>query len=176
MFVTVDDFHIPPYNLAEAVFADDSPFHDYMERKERDVLVSLLGINLYNELVAYVEGSGEGEPDDVWDGLIEGGEYTLRNCNYQWDGLKAMIVPYVYANWLRDTYENITALEALVIPQSENAKVVNPTRRIVQASADFALKAGKGRSIGYTLFGYLTANKQTFTSWVWSDPDYLYYI
>lgn len=85
-----------------------------------------------------------------WISLIFGSRYRGGN----WPGLKAMVVPYIYSLWLRDTYDDHTKV-GIVRRKAENAEVIDPTKRIVRAYNQFALLAGSQYNPYNSLYGFL---------------------
>jgi hypothetical protein len=152
MFVTAADFNLIPYSIPN-VEANNS-FQDYVDSAEKMVLESLLGISLYD---AFVEGLNTDYPEERWIDLRDGANYeigvTLKK--YRWVGMKKMLTPYIYQEWLSDTWDNHTGI-GIVKGKGENAKVINPGRRIASAYHMFSTIAGKHCERRNTLYGFLT--------------------
>jgi hypothetical protein len=128
-------------------------------------------------------------------GLRDGADYTYNDNSYRWDGMKEMLKPLVYSEWLERSVQSFTGA-GVTQGKTENADFVNPAMKISESWNDFAVKAGicdektspqysYGMGLYYnygyfkfgypylnmkgfyenTLFGYMTANKAVFTDW-----------
>lgn len=77
---------------------------------------------------------------ELYNGVIYGTQ--------EWVGMKKMLIPYVYAMWLRDTYDDHTK-NGVVRRKGENSDVIDPTLRIVRAYNKFS-------GYAYDLHNYLS--------------------
>lgn len=73
MFVTAEDFTVPPYNLPNLSEQSDS-FPDYVTRKEREVLSKIFGRTLYKEFIDAI-----GVLPAVWEQPEIGNGYSVNN-------------------------------------------------------------------------------------------------
>jgi hypothetical protein len=155
MFVVATDFDIPPYSIPN--LQGNNSFPEYVDNAEAEILKSLLGHSLYE---SFVEGLGTDYPDQKWVDLRDGDTYLFCNKTYEWAGMKKMLIPYVYQEWLYDTWDTYTGI-GVVSGNSKNAKPVNPKRRIVNAYNMFSDMAGGHCQERNTLYGYLNAIAST---------------
>lgn len=109
---------------------------------------SLVGTNL--NVIPVAGANWELVPDDRWLMLYNGAMFGKST----WVGLKKMLIPYVYALWLRDTYDDHTKI-GVVRRTAENAMIIDPTKRIARAYNMFSVYAGNYYRQYNSLFGYL---------------------
>lgn len=173
MFVTQENFEIPPYqipNLSDV----SATFDAYIAEQEEDVLRSIVGDYFYE---AFVAGLTTDPVPDRWQKLRDGESFQAEDgLTYKWVGMKKMLTPYIYSQWLRDNYDTLTST-GVVIPKNENSEVINPSTRIVRAfnrfsgyvGGDYYYQwlclpcVGRRYSESYnTLFEYLYAKHEDF--------------
>jgi hypothetical protein len=83
-----------------------SDLQQYIDEYEKKVLISLLGYDLYTEMMAaYAALPGVPLPSK-WDNLINGTTYTYEGQSVRWNGLinsdkVSFIAYYVYCQYLR---------------------------------------------------------------------------
>ncbi len=147
MFVTEDDFNVIPYNIPNLDKVSDT-FSSYVDEQEAIVLKKLLGYKLYTEFIAGLAVLPT--PDAKWTDLKNGKEYDYLDVTYKWDGMVALLRPFIYSIWLRDTFDNHSGA-GIVISAPENSEVISPLTRIVRAQNQFCMTAG----INYRYNGYL---------------------
>lgn len=92
-----------------------------------------------------------------WLKFVKGDSYKINNKSYYWDGLKALLIGYVYAMWLRATTTKHST-NGVVMPNVENATVMNPGDKMIIAYNNFSRIAGSYSSRENTLYGYLFTN------------------
>lgn len=143
-------------------------------------IAGLDAITLYDATVETVIGNQYGYGNDIWEALTEqtgtnpvegadwtliesgnrwlklknGADYTYNERVYQWKGMVALIKPYIYSNWVKDNFDNFTGI-GLTIAKAENAMVISPATRIIQAWNASARIAGDAYCLKDTLYGYL---------------------
>jgi len=79
--------------------------------------------------------------DNKWLMLEKGSPFVYDDdWADEWLGLVDMLVPYIFSNWLRDTFDNHSGI-GVVQPKAENAEVISPSLRIVRAYNEFVEKA-----------------------------------
>lgn len=94
-------------------------------------------------------------PANRWFDLFYGADYTGDNSRvYHWDGMHAMLKPYIYSAWLSATFDNHSG-DGVVVADNENAMNVNPMNRIVASWNEFVKLVGSCHSVIDTLFGFL---------------------
>lgn len=186
MFVDASDYDVLPYNIPNLNSLSDQ-FSAYVDEQEEIILKRLLGYQLYTEFVAGIAATPLA---NKWKNLRDGAEYTYLDVTYRWDGMKALLKPFIYSVWLRDTFDSHSG-GGIIISGPENAEVISPNTRIVRAWNQYCMKAGaSSRYNGYldwfddfevdnlygiamrnTLFGFLYANSSDYTTLAFSPPN-----
>lgn len=87
-----------------------------------------------NNAIKPVVGLNWVKVPNEWLMLLNGTTYGI---GYTWGGLKKLLIPYIYASWLRDTFDDHTKV-GIVYRTAENATVISPAKRIARAYNDFA--------------------------------------
>jgi hypothetical protein len=175
MFCTEDDFHAMPYNIPASTDAPEA-LTDLIPRKEKDALTKVLGAALYNDFINGLFTNGNPATpiaeDDIlqkWKDLRDGANYTIGTKEYRYDGVKNFLIPYIFQGWLEDNYDNLSTLGNSTA-SVENAQMIAPGRRIVKAYNSFSKLIGNCHQRCDTLYGFLNANKDTYSNWNFTDP------
>lgn len=101
--------------------------------------------------------------DNRWLLLKYGNTYTYKLHEYKWPGMKKMFVPFIYSEWTKETF-NHNVGTGVVVATNENAKTINPSRKIASSWNAFARIAGNCYQQCDTLYGYLVnTNAQSGT-------------
>lgn len=178
MFVTIDDFKLPPYELANLKDMVNS-FNQFITEQEADCLKTLLGESFYD---AFVQGLAvTPTPDQRWIDLRDGVKYIGPNgqIKYRWVGMKKLMRPYIVAMWTKASYDSNSGI-GVVVPKAENGEVKNPSARIVERYNEFSDYVGDEYNwCDYnTLYGYLYYRHDLYNGDVTPDgyPDFRYYL
>jgi hypothetical protein len=133
---------------------------DTIADTDGNVWTSLQAANLNH---AVVEGAWWtlAESENKWLKLKYGADYEYTDEVYEWAGFNKMLIPYVYAMWLKDQYDAHTS-NGIVVPDVENGMVISPSRRIAAGYNKFSDYAGKDYCQENSLYGYLVANVADF--------------
>lgn len=174
MILTEADFDLPPYNIPNLQKVRNT-FEYYRDRKEEEVLRFLLWDDIYDAFKAGVVGIEEDDIEQRWKDLRDGVSYTYLGRSYRYAGLKTLLIPYFYAEWVEDHWKPFSGI-GVITPKGENATVKYPLRNIISAWNEFCFLAGShvGHSHFYnghhfhqrhsnrygTLYGYLSASSQ----------------
>ena len=128
MFLNAEDF-VLPYNIpnVDRIF---NTLEDYINVTEEDVLRKLLGDQFYEDFIQGLETSGSVE--QKWLDLKDGATFTSDDKTYKYKGIKSVLVPYVYSQWLSDNASNYTGI-GVTVSNAENSVVVPPTNSIIKA-------------------------------------------
>jgi hypothetical protein len=97
-----------------------------------------------------------------WLALLNGDRYTYNGKVYYWDGMKKMLVPYLFSKWADDNAQVLTG-SGTVEGKNENSKQVGPSRLISKAYSDFGSRAGAFKDKKNSLYGYLFSFTSTST-------------
>lgn len=92
--------------------------------------------------------------DNRWLLLKLGDTYKYKLKEYKWVGMKQMLIPYIYSEWTRETF-NYNVGTGVVVPTNENATTINPSRKIASAWNAFSRIAGNCYMQTDSLYGYL---------------------
>jgi hypothetical protein len=177
MILTEADFDIPPYNIPNIQKVRNT-FESYRDLKEEEVLRFLLGDDIYDAFKAGVNGVDEDDIAQRWKDLRDGASYTYLGRSYRYTGLKKLLIPYFYSEWVNDHWKPFSGI-GVVTPKGENATVKYPLQNIMNSWNEFCFLAGSsiaivGRSHFHhghhfyhrrsnyygTLYGYLMASSQ----------------
>lgn len=79
--------------------------------------------------------------DDKWLMLQNGADYILDTRTYHWAGMVKMLKPFIYSEWLSDTFDQYSG-NGVSVPNNENANTISPAIRICKGWNDFAVMAG----------------------------------
>lgn len=153
MFCVSTDFDRIEYQIPNlAGTGPINSFNSFVEREEKAILKSLLGITLYE---SFIEGLDTDYPEQVWLDLRDGAQYQLWGKTYEWVGVKELLIPYIWSMWTRTNFVKHSGIGA-VQGKAENARVVNPKREIALAYNQFSDYAGNCHNKKNTLWGYLS--------------------
>lgn len=95
---------------------------------------------------------------DEWADLILGVDYEVNDVPYEWAGLIDMLVPYVYAQWLKYTKDADAGVGGVVQSDVENGTIVSARTKFNDAWNDTAKKSGGVEmNVEDSLYGYLTS-------------------
>lgn len=121
-------------------------------------------------------------PDTIWLKLLFGSNYNYITKVYRWKGLSAMLVPYIYSQWLGNTQDKHTKDAGIVTMKVENATIIPIAVRCANAYSAFTELAGGWCEQRNTLYGflqdvfadYVTTGYDTFYDYIvdyWENPD-----
>lgn len=163
MFTATTDYNLVPCNVPDA--ETNATFEAFIEEQEEKRLIRILGLPLYNSLIA---GLAAPIIEQRWLNISVGCQYTaLGGRKYNWDGLVVTLKHYIVAEWLRvRTQEDSN--NGVVESENENATTTNPAQLIVPRWNEFAEKIGGDHDeecYTYeknTLFGMLYTNRAEY--------------
>jgi len=174
MITTRADFNYEPYNIPNLDKVGGN-FDIFRADQEAVILKSLLGISLYQD---FINGIAEDYPEQKWVDLNAGKTYQVDGLTYEWAGFlgrNGALVPAIYAEWLRATYDNHTGV-GITVSRVENAEKISPSLRISRAQTNFKNLVGWQAKNGFaanfknTLYGFLIINAVDYPNLVWTDP------
>ena len=168
MFLDPSDFEDVPYLIPNQ--EESRSLQEYIDTKEAYYLKKVLGLSFYNEFIAGLETSGVIE--QKWIDLKDGKEYTVGEGDsaneYEYSGIKDLLKPAIYSNWLEDNYRKWSNGGMIVNTAQNNATAVNPIDEIAGNWNEFVRKIGGGCFWQYqenTLYGFLTEETDTYEGW-----------
>lgn len=138
--ITVTDFKFPyEIPLTKDMNAKASEqVNAIIDSRCRSLLRRVLGIAGFNELDAALSLDFV-LPDDApekWLNLVNGHEYDIDGKAYVWDGIKELLVKYVYYYWNVQTVSYLSGV-GQVKAEAKNAPGVNPTQELVETWLSF---------------------------------------
>ena len=123
----------------------------FVTEYERELLLNSLGVTLYDELQAEIDGV---LTTQKWIDLVDGKNYTIDSKTKRWNGLRganqqSLIAFYVYCQYLRN--DNSTYLTTGIAQNTaNNAERSDPTPKFVKAWTRFLSQyQGNGYNYGY---------------------------
>lgn len=158
MFVTASDFARKEYSIPNLDSVINS-FNSFIERREKEALKSLLGLTLYD---SFIDGLDEDYPEERWLALKNGARYMYNGKEYEWVGMKELLIPYVYSEWVANDETILTGV-GTGQSKTENLKRLKPVKKISDAFNDYSEKAGGCCEYKNTLYGFLYQEGQAGT-------------
>jgi hypothetical protein len=149
MFVDIDNFNTPPYDLPN--LAGNETFLDFVEREEKIILLDLLGASLYNEFILGLE---ETVIEQRWKDLRDGVLYSNYSKSYKWVGMEVMLTPYIYFKWLEYGDDHASGV-GIVVANTENSIVSTPVYKLDRAWREFIRYVGSNWFLENSLYGFL---------------------
>lgn len=154
---------------------------NYIDFYEREILLRLLGYDLYNQ---FIEGLEDATPAQKWLDLRDGKtfEVTINQATYnvRWNGLIndekiSLLSYYVYFNYIRENYQQATGLGYIESTQ-ENAENVDPNSKLVRVWNKCSELAGRyyfkttGENLFYlstdgSLFNFIYTHLSDYQNW-----------
>ena len=166
MFLTVEDFSIEPYlipNLDKRL----ANFKDFIIMKEKEVLTKIFGPLFYN---SFKTGLATDPVHEKWTRLRDGYFFEYDANPYGWVGIKEVLKPYVYSEWL-DANTKLWSGVGMILPISENGESVSPADASWRAWNEFKKRSGYNEyyysDVGSSLYGYINYANTV-------EPDYYY--
>lgn len=175
LFIYPNDFTNKPYKIPNQEESKD--FDQWLEDKEDEVLNRLLGFQLWDAFSNAIEG---GTTTAKWVNLRDGDTYEYGGYTFKWMGMNKMLIPYVYAMFIRESFDKLTA-SGVTLNGTTNAvpganfTIISPATRITTAQNAFSRMAGGCYNAANSLYGFLLAKYETdYTEWsplsTWEDP------
>lgn len=174
MFVVSTDFDVYPYAIPNLDKVANS-FSTFVDNEEEKALKGLLGYAFYNELITQLNGT----PSQLWIDIRGGAEYAYNDITYKFDGLKDLLIPYIYGKWIDSDNSPYTSIGE-VIATAENAVVVSSKGKVVEGINTYIEKLGyfdelddqseKVLSQKNTLYGLLKSNN-SYPTYEYNVPN-----
>lgn len=164
MFLDPSDFEDAPYIIPNQ--EESRSLQDFIDKKEAEYLKKVLGLSLYNDFIAGLETSGDIE--QIWLDLRDGADYTESDVLYNYCGVKELLKPAIYSDWITINYRKWSNGGMIVNDGQNNTTAVNPSDEIVTAWNDFVTKLGSGCwgwSYQNTFRGFMNINGESYENW-----------
>lgn len=180
MFLEPTDFLDKPYKVPNQEESRD--FVAFIEATEAKYLKAILGLQLYNDFIEGLEDSGTVE--QKWTDLKDGANYTYSDVLYEWRGVKAMLKPVVYSEWLTINFRRWTSSGMIINTGQQNSGAVNPDQEIIRGWNEFVDLLGCRSGMYWysplnyhnNLYGFLYTNSADYNDWDFSLTTYFQYI
>ncbi|MEY4931158.1 MAG: hypothetical protein RI909_1882 [Bacteroidota bacterium] len=166
-FIATTDFGVRPYRIPN--LEESTDFEDYMIAKEEEICRQLFGFETWDLIKDALDTSGALDPEI--EGLRDGADYTYLETNYHFYGMKDLLIPCIYSEWLKDTFYKGTNI-ALGINKKTDFNNISPAFVIVSTWNIFIDKAGHADNYFNSLWGYMKSEETYFDLW---DEDALNY-
>ena len=161
-------YFVRDINLPAGVY---NTITESIARYERDILIQLLGYDLYKLIAAYDSSTSSQRIKD----LVEGKEYTEGDYTVKWNGLKntekvSLLAYYVYIQYIKDhaiDFQNAGATAST----SENGVNVGPGVLIQKASYSLAELSGYiGQDMYYpSLYNFMSKHETDYPEWLFNE-------
>lgn len=168
MFVSSEDFLDIPYVIPNQ--EETRGLDSFIEAEETKILKKILGIELYNEFIQGLESSGDIE--QKWIDLRDGATYEYGEVQYQYEGLKDLLKPYIYQLAVQLNYRKLTTSGVVINRGQQNTETQNPNYEVVTYWNEFVSKVGKWCEMKNTLYGFLYANEADYESLEFTEQHY----
>lgn len=166
----VDEIEIANTNQEEVLASVTASIVQY----EKEVLIDLLGYELYKELIAHTVIAG-----DKFDKLINGEEFSFsyngKTVTRKWEGLKgfakkSLIAYYVYYMHRKKHQSYNDGLSVEVEPDTENSSKASLYLHLVDVWNEFVFMYGDGWDDSHcnsdpSAYNYLLTKTTDFPTW-----------
>jgi len=143
--------------------SDYSDLDNYIARYEKEILVKLLGYELYLLVAAY-----DGTPGVITD-LVEGKDYTVNGKVVRWNGLAntdlvSLISYYVFYQWMKNKVSTVSTT-GNIKQKGENADNA-PAIQKMTAAWSAMLRLYQSTEYPYeSAYTFLSENESDYPEW-----------
>ena len=170
-------YFIDEINLPSSMLTGDTEIITaYINKYEKDILIKLLGYNLYKALKEQIEAGTYSAP---WKGLIEGAEYDVEYGNdtylVKWGGLinaekVSLIAYYVYYNIVRDTVTSTSGIGEMLNNVENGSRITPADKQIFAYNRMVELMGGSEDTLfSPTAYRYLEEHESDFDKWLFTE-------
>lgn len=143
--------------IGNAQYLDDA-----IQKYEREVLIKLLGLGLYNEFIEQFDQSIEPwqllpTADVKWKNLLDGTEYLRHGTDVEFVGLKKIVPYYIYFKFIEEDELRHTGV-GFVKDEAKNA-------RVQLGRSKWAYACNKFVDYSYHVHGYLSYFRDDYPKW-----------
>lgn len=169
MFLQPSDFAVEGDKyLIPNILTGDVDWTGYIDEVEEAILRQILGDVLYDEFILGLATLPT--IPQQWLDLRDGASYVYHDKPQIYKGIKYVLKPYVFSEWMTDHYDNVTS-SGVDIPTVENGETVSPATKIVLAYNTFVSRLGcEGKQRG-TMYGFLNADPVSYSAWEFDEND-----
>jgi len=146
----------------------------YIAKYEPEILLRLLGYDLYKALQAEIDAASY---TTVWDNFVNGAEYVVEGYTVKWNGLinselTSFIAYYIYYQYMKN---NVTTTTAIGETQSgaENGGKISPADKMTHAWNNYIRLYGSISDDLYSpsAYRYLLENEDDFDLWIFTTDN-----
>lgn len=158
----------------------DVDYTDWIDETEEDILRKIMGDAFYDEFILGLNIPAPGDPpgdppDELWANIVNGAPYTYRAKPYIWKGLKWLLKPYIYSEWITINHKNLAEL-GMQLPALENGETISPATEIVRAYNTFVERLGNCDKNKNTFHGFLLSDPVGYALWDFDAEDEIDYM
>ncbi len=176
MILDPSDFDERPYRIPNQEESRD--FIPFIEKKEKEILVSLFGYEFYKELIEGLDTSGTVE--QIYTDLVDGVDYTSGGKTYEYQGLIYTLVPAIYSMWVDKNAYKFTNIGHVNNNSPQQSTTIDNEPFVVEAWNDYCKRVGTykcgDRSTWNdrknTLWGFYQANKADYPAICFDPPEF----
>lgn len=139
MIVTLSDFSTGKFELHRGMY-DNSKIQNYIDVYEKRYLIELLGVELYNEFEADLTAGGGTPTEQRFIDIFNELNFDYAFCIYQSEGIKEMLVGFIYYEYLADQINQMTP-NGNVLPKGENSDRATTLYQTVYSRYNLAVKS-----------------------------------
>lgn len=163
MFLQLTDFQARPYRIPNQQESPD--LEQFIERTEEDLLICLLGYELYSEFVANVDTSS---PESRWVDLRDGADYLYAGHPYKYSGIVEMLKPAVYSKWIDPGAYKFTNVGYVQNNAPKESTTLDQSGFRVEAWNRYVKLAYDRGSRKNTWYGFMKATEADYQGWEFS--------
>lgn len=163
MICTTEDFATKELNIPNLDRLGDT-FTDFVDFTEDDLLRRILGHTLYEAFIADLEENEVDYMEEIHRAIYNGGAYSFEGCNFRYNGLKAILAPYVKSQWLTYDVKRYTGA-GVTTAKAENSVVENPSYDIVTLHNKARRLVGDECRMANSFYGYMYVNRANYPDW-----------
>jgi len=167
MILSLTDFIDREYKIPNQ--SESADLLGFIEQKEDELLIDLLGVDLYNEIMDGLEDSA---PEQKFLDLLNGSEYTFNGVTYKWRGLVDLLQPAIYSMWINVGSFKFTNIGWVQNSPQENSTAIDFTEQFTVAYWNkYCEKVGLRQSQKNSFYGYMKTVEDDFDSeWIFTLP------
>lgn len=133
---------------------DVSGFNTFVTKFQKEILIKLLGYDLY---LAFVAGLLEEPIKAKWTDLKNGSTYQIDSVNKQNPGVKDIVLYYIYCKWLSTHFEQLTGL-GVIQSNSDNATIISPENKITTGWNNML-------NYYYMVYNFISEKESDYPNW-----------
>lgn len=156
-----ETYFVRRLNLPQIGNADGlADVRSFINQYETEYLQCVLGLDLWQAFIDGTEGSGI--PDQRWLDLLNGKNFTYKNCTHNWPGFASAskispIANYVYYQYVDNKIAEFV-LTGVVVSSTDNNRTVAAVDRLVDAW-------NRMIDMNKDLYRFLKLNQVTYPEW-----------